>query len=282
MSHCAPHSPSSDAPHEAMANAVILLDRPSSHVARLRIHRPDKLNAIDFDVRQQMSEHLQTLMADSSTRAIVLGGSQGILSAGGDVPSMIGLSLEQARERMQHVHVLCRLVAGAPVPVITAMEGVAAGAAVGLALLGDHIVAGPSTRVLFPFLKLGLVPDWGQLLTLPRRIGVPAARRLLTSGNALGGEEAFRIGLVDTFVPDDDVMATAISMATELSMLPLEAFRRMKSRLNDVSVSIVEELAREENDQAICLLSDEFQEGFQAFLAKRPPDFINLLGAMKP
>jgi enoyl-CoA hydratase/carnithine racemase len=257
-----------------MAEPVVLLDRPAPHVARLRINRPDKRNAIDHAVREQITQHLRTLLGDGETRALVFGGVDGVFSAGGDVPSMVGLSAEQARERMQHIHVLCRLVAGAPIPVVSAMEGIAAGAVVGLSLLGDHIVAGPGTKILFPFLKLGLAPDWAQLLTLPRRVGVGQARRLFTCGEALGGEEAHRIGLVDTLVPDTSVMETAVRRAAEFALLPQEAFARMKNRLNDVSATLAEELAREETDQTICLLGNDFQEGYDAFRNKRTADFI--------
>lgn len=262
-----------------MTEPVVLLDRPAPHVARLRINRPDKRNAIDHAVREQMTQHLRTLLGDGQTRALVLGGIGGVFSAGGDVPSMVGLSAAEARDRMQHIHVLCRLVAAAPFPVVSAMEGIAAGAVVGLALLGDHIVAGPGTRILFPFLKLGLVPDWGQLLTLPRRVGVGQARRLFTSGEAVDGEEAHRIGVVDTLVPDAEVMETAVRRAADFALLPQEAFSRMKNRLNHVSASLSEELVREEADQTVCLLGDDFQEGYEAFRSKRPANFIVRPGA---
>ncbi len=258
---------------------MVRLDRPAPHVARLLINRPDKRNAIDFDVREQLTQHLRTLLAAGDTRALVLGGVGGVFSAGGDVPSMVGLSEQQARQRMQHIHTLCQLVATARLPVVSAMEGFAAGAVVGLALLGDFIVAGPGTKVLFPFLKLGLAPDWGQLLTLPRRVGIGPARRILTAGQVVGGEEAHRIGLADTLVADDQVMATAVQQAAALALLPAEAFARMKQRLNHPAATLADELAREAADQAVCLLSDDFKEGFDAFSHKRVADFITRPGA---
>lgn len=264
-----------------MNASVVLVDRPASHVARLLINRPDKRNAIDHAVRQQLTEALSALLGDASVRAIVFGGAQGVFSAGGDVPSMVGLSEEQARERMQHIHVLCRLIAGAGVPVVSAIEGVGAGAAVGLALMGDRIVVGEGTKILFPFLKLGLVPDWGQLLTLPRRVGLPVARRILCDGTPVSGAEAHRIGLADTLVADALVMTTAVAQATELALLPREAFARMKARLNHPSASLAEELAREESDQAVCLLGDEFVEGHDAYVNKRAADFVGLPGVKR-
>jgi 2-(1,2-epoxy-1,2-dihydrophenyl)acetyl-CoA isomerase len=261
-----------------MSQPVVLLDRPAPHVARLLLNRPDKRNAIDFEVRELLSTHLSALLADTQTRALVLGGSGGVFSAGGDVPSMVGLGEDQARARMQHIGALCRQVADLRIPVVSAVEGIAAGAVVGLALLGDHIVGGPGARILFPFLKLGLVPDWGQLLTLPRKVGLGHARRILTSGEVLSGEEAMRIGLLDTLVSDSEVMDTAVQKAEGLARLPQDAFARMKRRLNDASATLGEELSREETDQVACLLGADFREGFAAFREKRAPDFIGKAG----
>ena len=264
-----------------MASPVVLVDRPAPHVARLLINRPDKRNAIDFDVRQQLTEALRTLLAEGSVRARVFGGAQGVVSAGRDVPSKVGLNEAQARERMQHIHVLCRLIAEAGVPVISAIEGVGAGAAVGLALMGDRIVVGEGSKILFPFLKLGLAPDWGQLLTLPRRVGLPVARRIFCDGAPVSGAEAHRIGLADTLVADAQVMATAVAQASEMALLPREAFARMKARLNHPSASLAEEFKREENDQAICLIGDDFVEGHDAYANKRTADFVALPGVKR-
>ncbi|MFT4256920.1 MAG: enoyl-CoA hydratase/isomerase family protein [Pseudoxanthomonas sp.] len=257
---------------------VLLVDRPAEGVLRLRINRPDKRNAIDHDVRQALTEALLAARDDASVRALVFGGSGGVFSAGGDLPSMAGLSEEQARERMRHIHVLCRLVADAGVPVISAVEGFGAGGAVGLALLGDLIVVGRGSRLLFPFLKLGLAPDWGLLRTLPARVGLSTARRLLTDGQIVDGEEAARIGLADEFVGDSDVMQVAIERAGVLSRLPLTAFSRMKERLNEPASTLDGELQREEDDQAELLRSADFQEGYAAFGERREAHFTSPLG----
>lgn len=263
-------------------NDVVLLDQPAPGVARLRINRPDKRNAIDHAVRQALTDALRALAADGGVRALVFGGVGGVFSAGGDLPSMAGLNEAQARARMRHIAVLCQAVAGLRLPVVSAVEGFGAGAAVGLALLGDRIVVGEGTRILFPFLRLGLVPDWGQLLTLPRRVGLPMARRILVSDQAVPGAEALRIGLADTLVPDPQVMDEAVRQAQMLAALPTDAFARMKARLNAPSASLEQELAREEEDQAHCLRSDDFREGFAAFGDKRAPDFVNRPAVKRP
>lgn len=253
--------------------SVVLVDSPAPYVARLRINRPEKRNAINHDVRQAMIDELHEISRSVECRAIVLGGAGGVFSAGGDVPSMVGLSEAQARERMRHVHVLCRIVANAGLPVVSAMEGIGAGGAVGLALLGDHIVVGAGTSILFPFMRLGLTPDWGILHSLSRRVGLPTARRLLTQTRPIGGPEALCIGLADEMTADDEVMTAAIAKASEYSQLPLGAFAKMKARLNHGFPLLDEELSREEDDQVQCLLGREFAEGQSAFEEKRRADF---------
>ncbi len=252
----------------------LVLDRPAAGVLRLLINRPEKRNAIDFDVRQQLTDAFAWLATQPSVRALVLGGVGGHLSAGGDLPSMVNLAAADARARMRHIAALCRLVYGCRLPIVTAMEGVSAGACVGLALLGDHIVVGEHTRILFPFMKLGLIPDWGLLHTLPRRLGLPAARRLLVSGDTVSGVDAARLALADEVVADEAVMVNTVRRAAEFAALPRAAYARMKQRLAFPAMSLDEDLQREEDDQAALLLGADFREGYAAFQEKRAADFL--------
>lgn len=261
---------------------VVLQDRPAPGVARLIINRPAKRNAIDHAVRQALFDALETLRGEGSVRALVLAGAGGVFSAGGDMPSMSGLDAEQAASRMSHIHKLCRALAHSGFSIVSAVEGIAAGAAVGMALLGDHIVIGRGARVLFPFLRLGLTPDWAQLLTLPRRVGGATAWRLVTSSDPVTGEEALRIGLADQLVEDSEVMRVAVTEAARLAQLPLAALRRTRARLALPPASLDEELVREERDQTACLTGPEFDEGYRAFMSKRAPDFISLAPKEEP
>lgn len=258
----------------------LLVDEPQPHVMRVLINRPDKRNAIDFDVRQQLTEVFAGLSASIHIRSVVIGGVDGHLSAGGDLPSMVELSAAQAHARMQHVAALCRAIYSSPIPIVTAMEGFSVGACVGMALLGDYVVAGQNAKILFPFMKLGLVPDWGLLYTLPKRIGLPAARRLFISAEALSGAEAATMCLADEMVADIDVMATALRRAADYAALPRAAIACMKRRLFEPSRSLDEELRREEEDQASLLLGAEFQEGYSAFMEKRSANFLAITAAV--
>lgn len=254
---------------------LVLVDHPASGVVRLRLNRPDKRNAIDQATREALLEAATATFANPSNRAAVFGGSGGVFSAGGDLPSMAGLTEQQARDRLDHGHALCRVFARSPAPIVSAVEGVAAGASVGLALLGDHIVVGRSSRILFPFIKLGLVPDWGLLRSLPMRVGLGHARRIILSGTAVDGPTAVQIGLADEVADDEAVAQTAIERAEAYAALPREATARIRARLSAFgSLDMEEDLAAEVNDQTACLLHPEFHEGLSAQMERRAPDFI--------
>lgn len=228
--------------------SVVIVDTPTPGICRLLINRPKKRNAIDFDVREEMTQALLAIKSDSSVRALVVGGVEGVFSAGGDLDSMGGLNETEARARMQHIHTLCKIIANFPIPVISAVEGFCAGAAVGMSLLSDYIIVGKSSKIIFPFMGLGLVPDWGAMLTLPKRVGVARARQLMTAGKVSSGEYCFDIGLADEYVGEESVMARAIERATTMAELPQQAFARFKSRLNFPSSTLETELQREEDD----------------------------------
>ena len=145
-----------------------------------------------------------------------------------------------------------------------------------MALLGDHIVIERGAKVLFPFLSLGLAPDWGQLHTLPKRIGLPVARRILIAGKSLDGVEAHAIGLADDIVDTGTAMEAAIATAVRFAALPTDAFLRTRARLNGPVEALEAELQREVDDQAVCLVGAEFAEGYAAFAQKRRPDFTGI------
>lgn len=252
---------------------ILQIDHPVEHVCRILINRPEKLNALNFEIRDAMIQVLPDILGNSENRVLVLGGVGGNLSAGGDVPSMENLTQAQAKERMQHIHQLCRLIANANIPVVTAAEGICAGGAVGLALLGDYIIVGPSTKIMVPFLKLGLVPDWGMMRSLPLRVGLPKARRLIFETQTVQGSEAVDIGLADTFA--DNVMETTVQTAAKLTRLPRQAVAMVKAKLRN-HTSFEDDLSAEEVDQITGLTGKEFSEGFNAYVEKRRANFIDV------
>lgn len=254
--------------------STIIVDRPATYVLRIRVNRPEKLNAIDFDVREDIYNALIAHSKDPDVRVLVFGGMDGNLSAGGDLPSMENLSLAEATARLDHIHRLCRLVMHLDIPIVTCVTGVAAGAAVGLALLGDYIIGEADSRVLVPFLKLGLVPDWGMTLTLPARIGLPKARHIMLESKVTDAQTAFDIGLYDELVEKDQGEARAVEKAIRLARLPRGAVGKLKQSLRVAGLDT--HLDTELRDQVECLTGPEFAEGFSSFMDKRRADFTKM------
>jgi len=271
-------APARHAGHFAAAGArlkmdEILADEPFPHIRRLLINRPAARNAINDPVRIQLYDALEAARDDRHVRCVVLGGAGGIFSAGGDLPSLSGISAEEARARMQSGHRLVTLLWAFPKPLVAAVERVAAGAGAGLALLADRIVMGQDAVLLFPFLRLGLVPDWGLMQTVTRRAGYARANQIFLDNASIKGTEAKALGLADILKPDADVMTQALTEAAALAALPLDAFSRLKAGLRNATQSDPLSLAYEAEMQVACITGTEFTEGYAAFREKRPACF---------
>ena len=247
------------------------IDEPAPGVRRILIDRPDARNAINGDTRAALIAAVADACSAEAVRALLLGGTNGLFSAGGDLPSLVGLDREAALARLQHGHELVTRLWECPKPVVVAVERFAVGAAAGLALLADEIVLGQSAQFVFPFLRLGLVPDWGLMGSLKLRTGWARATRLLRDGATVKGEQALAFGLADRLVKDEAVMAESIAAAESLAKLPPEAFATMK-RLMRGDAAVLG-LAEEAAAQARRIVSDEFAEGYAAFREKREPRF---------
>src|SRR5690606_27786959 len=180
---------------------------------------------------------------------------------------------EEGRARMQSGHPFVRLLYESEKPVVAAVEGPAVGAGAGLALLCDAIVMGEGATIGFPFFRIGLVPDWGILHTLPRRVGAGRARQLLLHARVVKGREAYDWGLADFLVPDGEVLAEAERQARSLAAQPRQAFALVKRQLNRQPAALEDTLEWEALAQPLSFKTADHQEGRAAFLEKRRPDF---------
>jgi 2-(1,2-epoxy-1,2-dihydrophenyl)acetyl-CoA isomerase len=252
----------------------LLIDHPAPYIRRLLINRPEARNAINAEVRDALYAALIAASDDHSVRAVIIGGAGGFFSAGGDLPSMVGIAPDAARVRMANGHRIVDLLWIFPKPVIAAVERAAAGAGAGIALLADRVVMGSGATLLFPFLRLGLVPDWGLVQTVLRRAGQARSTQIFFDGKPVASEAAIAAGLADLAVDDDAVMTRSIEEAERLAALPQQAFARLKFLLRQGSKTDPLNLALEAEAQVACLTGPEFVEGYAAFKEKRLPDFI--------
>lgn len=252
---------------------LIVIDRPADRVARLTLNNPERRNAIDAELRSALLAAMADELANPDSRVIILTGSPKAFCAGGDLSSMQGLDAISGRARMKHGHRIVRMMATAEKPMIAAVEGWAVGAGAGLAVLCDTIVAGRSARFGFPFLRIGLIPDYGLPMTLAQRVGVPRARQLLFYSRTVTAETALAIGLADEVVDDDAVQRIALERACELAAQPANALTMTKRMLAQIPVSLETALEMEAMAQAVSFETADALEGRTAFLEKRQPKF---------
>ncbi len=252
---------------------TVVSDTVAPRVERITLNRSNKRNALDLHTREMLAMAVDQAVADERIAAIIITGAGRSFCAGGDILSMAGQTSSSARARMKPIHRLARSIARSEKPVVAAVEGHAAGAGAGLALLCDVIVAGQSATFGFPFLKLGLMPDCGLLHTLPARVGPAMARRILLTGASVTAQEGERRGLVDHLVADDEVQSEALKVAGALAAMPKNALAMIRNGIPLSLPSLDAALDYEAIAQAACMTSDEFADRLAAFEAQaRKPE----------
>jgi len=242
-------------------------------IRRIGLNRADKRNALNPSLRGALIEAFEAASGDETVHAIVIAGNGGHFCAGGDIDSMEGLTPQTGRARMKVNHRMVHVLAETEKPVVVAVSGFAVGAGAGIALLADTVVMGESATIGFPFFRVGLVPDYGILFSLPRRVGAARARQILLYARMLKGQDAYDAGLADELVDDEQVEARAVQRAQELAAMPPHAFAIAKRQLGLWPTSLEGALEMEAMAQAACFSTSEFAEGRAAFREKRTPNF---------
>ena len=251
-------------------------------VLTVRLNRPAKMNSLSRALLQDLRNCAEALQADTSTRAVFLTGAGRGFCAGADLTDpddapRPGESLGQwvAARMRGYFHPVAELWSRLPVPLVVAVNGIAAGAGVSLALLGDVTIAARSASFAVLFTpKLGLAPDMGATHLLPARIGVTRARYLSLTGRPVPAEEAVRIGLIAECVEDAALELRGRELALELAMGPTRAQLALRDLLDQgASRTLGEQLEREAAAQQALGDTRDFLEGITAFRTKRAPRF---------
>ena len=179
---------------------------------------PGKFNAFNLQMRDEMIAAFTALQTDFSCRAIVLTGEGKDFSAGGDLKGMDHRSINETRARLKvGSNTLMRLMIAGAKPVIAAVEGKAIGAGVSLAAACDYVVAARNAQLTCAFMKMAFIPDLAGLWSIPRRVGLGRARKLIALSRRVDAEEAERIGLIDQVAEPGQVLAEAMKIAAEFS-----------------------------------------------------------------
>jgi enoyl-CoA hydratase/carnithine racemase len=250
----------------------VLVERPEKNVALVRIDRPEVRNALDLPTRKALAGAFEGLHDDPSVRAIVLTGNEQAFAAGADLKDLLDQgAVDMLRRRTERYW---NTIARTPQPVIAAINGYALGGGLELAMCCDIIVAGESAKLGQPEVRVGIMPGAGGTQRLMRAIGKFHAMRLCLTGRPIAAAEAERIGLVSEVVPDAEVVQTALETAREIARLPPLAVMQIKEAiLLGQDASLEAALALERKAFQLLFASADKQEGMQAFLEKRQPDF---------
>jgi enoyl-CoA hydratase/carnithine racemase len=248
-------------------------------VATITLDRPDRLNALTFEVYEELRRAFSTLHDEEAVRVVVLTGSGRGFCSGGDVEDIIGALFERDyRGLLEFTRMTCDLVLSirsCRKPVIGALNGTVAGAGAVIATACDMRVAAESAKIAYLFTRVGLSgADMGAAWMLPRIVGLAKASELLMTGDFISAEEAHRIGLYNRVVPDGESLAAATELAEKLARGPSFALEITKDSLNrEASMDLVGALEAEAQIQAALMLHPDFRESYEAFVEKRDPDF---------
>jgi 2-(1,2-epoxy-1,2-dihydrophenyl)acetyl-CoA isomerase len=246
-------------------------------IARLTLNRPDKLNSLNTQMHAEVRQALDEVHRGAA-RVLVLTGAGRGFCAGQDLgdravaPGAQAVDLGDSIER--HYKPLILALHHLPLPVIAAVNGVAAGAGANIALACDLVIAARSASFVQAFSKLGLVPDCGGTWTLPRLVGNARALGLTLLGEKLPAEQAVAWGMIWRCVEDSELSAAVDALAQQLSVAPTSGLAATKAAIRGGwQHSLAEQLDVERDAQRELGRSADYAEGVAAFTAKRTPSF---------
>ena len=250
-----------------------LLGEVADGVATLILNRPDALNALNSQLRRELLAAIKAAARDEGTRAVVITGAGRGFCAGADLRGGSG-EREFRTVLTAEYNPLIEAIRNLPKPVVTAVNGVAAGAGVSLALAADVVVASEDARFVPAFSRIGLVPDSGLARVLVRAVGRHRAFEILIGERQLGADDARDLGLVAAVVPADRLADTARELAQRLAAGPTGAIGLTKRLLNAAeNATLAEALDAEAALQELAGRTDAHAEGVAAFGEKRDPRF---------
>ncbi len=242
-------------------------------VTVLTLNRPDAMNALSGALARELNAALTDCIKDEGVRAILLTAKGRGFCAGADLseklPTDPGKSILET-----WYHPLVRNMRHCPLPIVAAVNGVAAGAGMSLALLADIVTCAPNAYFLQAFAKVGLVPDCGSSWLLARRVGEARARELTMLADRLPAEQALEWGLVNRVFPADRLFDESLALTKRLALGPVNALSRIRLLYESAATLDFEsQLQQEDRLQGACSAGPEAREGRDAFKEKRSPDF---------
>jgi enoyl-CoA hydratase/carnithine racemase len=243
----------------------------SDGIRTLRINRPEKKNALNLAMYQALADGLREADGNDSVRVILICGCRECFTSGNDLADFLTAPPTGPESPVMQ---FLTAISEARKPIVAAVNGLAVGIGVTMLLHCDLVYAGSSATFQMPFVNLGLCPEAGSTLLLPRIMGHQRAAELILLGEVFSADKACSVGIVTEVCPDGDVLATARSRALQLAAQPAAAVRLAKSLLKrEYTIPLQETIAEEGRQFIVRLKSPEASEALQAFMQRRKPDF---------
>ncbi len=244
-----------------------------SGIGRLAMNRPDSFNAFNEKMAAEFQLALKELSGDEEIRCVAITGSGRAFSAGQDLKEVQPGSSFSALVRRRYNPII-KLITGMQKPVVALVNGVAAGAGMGIALASDFRIMSSSARFIQAFIRIGLVPDSGSSFFLPRLVGYGKAFELAALGSEVSPQEALNLGIVNRVFPEEVFYQEAQKILDDFAKGPTEAYALTKRMLKrSLGSSLDQSLEYEALMQEIAGRTEDAQEAIKAFIGRRPPVF---------
>jgi enoyl-CoA hydratase/carnithine racemase len=248
-------------------------------VATITLNRPERKNPLTFQSYAELRDTFRALVYAREVKAVLIAGAGGNFSSGGDVHEIIGplteMDMPALLDFTRMTGDLVKAMRACPQPIVAAIDGICVGAGAIVAMASDLRLATPEARTAFLFTRVGLAGcDMGACAILPRIIGQGRAAELLYTGRAMTADEGERWGFHNRIVPREALLDEARALALSLASGPTFAHGITKTQLNqEWNVSLETAIEMEAQAQAICMATNDFRRAFEAFAAKRTPEF---------
>jgi enoyl-CoA hydratase/carnithine racemase len=248
-------------------------------VAEITLNRPERLNALTFEVYAELRDVFRALSTEAGVRAVLITGTGRAFCSGGDVEDIIGaLFARDAKGLLEFTRMTCDLILAicrCRRPVVAALNGTVAGAGAVIAAACDVRIAAESAKIAFLFTKVGLSgADMGAAWLLPRIVGWGLATELLLTGDFIDARRAYDVGLYNRVVPQERLLPEARGWAERLARGPSEALAVTKASLHaEATMNLEQALEAEARAQALCMEHPNFRESYESFTTKREAKF---------
>lgn len=256
-----------------------LMETSAEGIARITLNRPERKNPLTFESYAELRDTFRDLVYDDSVRAVVITGAGGNFCSGGDVHEIIGpLTKMNMKELLRFTRMtgdLIKAMRNCPQPVLSAIDGICAGAGAAIAMASDLRYATAQAKTAFLFTRVGLAgADMGACAMLPRLIGQGRAAELLYTGRSMSADEGLNWGFYNSLFESGELMDKVTEQAGRLAAGPNFAHGFTKNQLNmEWDMPLDTAIEAEAQAQAICMQTADFERAYNAFVAKQKPEF---------